>query len=189
MGTETPTLIVCSTSSAERPVRRGPVIAVMAVAGAVTACRSAPRDLVGSWVGTLECTESELQYRTDVALELRAPSDGRHPGTLSLAAEWSDAAETTVQVQTKWDVALLQEFPRGAQDVRFVGTECTEAVWLEDGVSVLEGCDVIDPGVGARSVYWNGTDTLDWSGACEGTLERDGTVASGDSGGPSAGLR
>lgn len=170
-------------------MRRGPVIAVMVVVCAGPACRSAPRDLVGSWVGVLECTESGLQYRTDVALELGAPLDGRHPGTLALAAEWSDAAGTTVQVQTKWDVVLLQEFPRGSQDVRFVETECTEAVWLEDGVSALEGCDVIDPGVGARSVYWNGTDTLDWSGACEGTLERDRTVASGDSGGPSAGLR
>ena len=165
---------------------------LMPAAAALAACRTPPDDLAGSWSGVLDCAEGELAYRTVAELTLDAPVDGRHIGTLALAASWSGADGVSAGLLSDWEVTVVQSFPRGAQDARFTDATCAAASRWEDGFVVEEGCAAVGTGIGTGSLRWDGADALEWSGACEGTLVRGGAGSGSgpaDSGDPVTSLR
>lgn len=168
-------------------MRRLPPAAALAAALLMAACRSPPDDLAGAWSGDLACEEDGLSYGTAVTMNLETPSDGRHPGTLALLTTWTGSDGVDYRQSTAWVVALVQDFPRGAQDVKFVQADCADALRMGADDPVAEGCEEIGGGIGTGSLAWDGADTLTWGGACTGTLVRG--AIDGDTGDPSGGAR
>jgi len=158
----------------------------------LVACRTPPDDLAGRWSGVLACAEGGLAYRTASELVLDAPADGRHPGTLALAASWTGADGVPAGLRSDWNVMVVQSYPRGNQEVRFAETTCMAADRWEAELVVEEGCAAVGTGIGTSSLQWDGANELGWNGACEGTLVRGdaGIDASPvDSGDPVTSLR